>query len=193
MKIDRLTKPKIENVEAKVIELLEALGFDTRGPDLKDTCRRIARMYVNELLVGHYNEPPKMTFFPRNGYGKIVLLKDIAVRSLCSHHMLPFFGHAHIAYIPNERIIGISKLARLTQYYAKRLQTQENLTEQIAAHLNRELAPKGVIVLVEATHMCMQLRGAREHDTEMVTLSYFGEFANEKLREEFMSLIRKKK
>jgi GTP cyclohydrolase I len=145
--------------EAAVEELLAALGVDADDESLRDTPGRVARMFA-ELLTP---APFAPTTFPNpDGYDEPVVVRDIAFSTLCEHHLLPFFGVAHVAYVPGERIIGLSKLPRVVEHFARRLQVQERLTVQVADWLESELRPRGVGVVMEATHLCMSVRGVRQ-------------------------------
>jgi GTP cyclohydrolase IA len=179
----------LEAAEEAAAALLTALGQPLDSPHLADTPRRLAAAY-SELLTA---EPFDFTTFPNTeGYDELVLVEDIPVRSLCEHHMLPFVGVAHIGYLPGERILGLSKFARTVDFYARRAQTQERLTQQIARHLETQLQPRGVGVVVTAEHTCMSLRGARAEGTRTVTSALRGHLREDPAaRAEFMALIRK--
>lgn len=155
------------------------LGEDVFREGLKETPFRV-RKALSELCAG-YKMDPKDVFktFDSDGYDQIVLLKNIHFFSMCEHHMLPFYGTASIAYIPNKRVIGISKLARLLEIYSKRLQIQERLCEQVTTDLETYLKPKGSACIIKATHMCMNMRGVKTRDAEMVTSSLKGAFLEE--------------
>lgn len=142
--------------------LLKSFGEDISREGLIETPNRVLRMY--EELLGGYGENPKSVFktFKSNGYKDLVTLTDIEFHSLCEHHMIPFFGKIHIGYIPNGKILGLSKFARLTEIFSHRLQTQENLTYQVADSLEANLNPKGLIVSIEAAHLCMSMRGVKK-------------------------------
>ena len=149
-------------VERAARDLLEALGADLGDESLSETPRRMAAAYA-ELLTP---EPFNATTFPNDGhYDELVLVRDIPFHSLCEHHLLPFVGIAHVGYIPGDRIVGISKLARVVDHFARSLQVQERLTTQVADWFERELSPKGVGVVLEAEHTCMSLRGAAKSGT----------------------------
>jgi GTP cyclohydrolase I len=154
-----------------VRRLLEALGQDVDSPHLQDTPRRVAAAYA-ELLTP---EPFTLTTFPNDsGYDELVLVRDVPFRSLCEHHLLPFSGVAHIGYLPADRIVGLSKLARVVEHYARGLQVQERLTQQIADCLEQHLRPHGVAVVLEAEHSCMSVRGVRAAGTRTVTSALRG-------------------
>ena len=167
-------------------ELLAALGADLDDPGLRETPRRVAAAYA-ELLTP---EPFNLTTFPNDeGYDELVVVRDIPFQSLCMHHLLPFHGVAHVAYLPAERIIGLSKLARIVEHYSRDLQVQERLTKQVAACIQDELAPKGVGVVLEAEHLCMSLRGVQKPGATTVTSALHGLVRDDpRTREEFLSL-----
>jgi len=167
-------------------ELLLALGADLDDPGLRETPRRVAAAYA-ELLTP---EPFNLTTFPNDeGYDELVVVRDIPFQSLCMHHMLPFHGVAHVAYLPAERIIGLSKLARVVEHYSRDLQVQERLTKQVAACIQDELAPKGVGVVLEAEHLCMSLRGVQKAGAKTVTSALHGLVRDDpRTRDEFLSL-----
>jgi GTP cyclohydrolase I len=178
----------LDAAEQAAAALLTALGQPLDDPHLADTPRRLATAY-SELLTA---EPFDFTTFPNTeGYDELVLVEDIPVRSLCEHHMLPFTGVAHVGYLPGERILGLSKLARLVGFFAARTQTQERLTKQVADHLQTHLAPRGVGVVVEAEHTCMSLRGVRATGTRTVTSAMLGTLRTDpSSRAEFLALAR---
>ena len=178
-------------VEDAVIGILNEIGEDPNREGLKDTPERVKRLY-KEITSG-YNEDPNEII---NGaiyeidYDEMVIIKDIEYYSLCEHHLLPFFGKAQIAYIPKKKVIGLSKIPRIVEVYARRLQVQERMTVQIANFLNETLKPKGVAVVVNGYHLCMAMRGVRKSDANMLTSSMLGAFRNdERTRAEFLSLI----
>jgi len=166
--------------------LLVALGQDPSADALRDTPRRVAASYA-ELLT-----PPAfdLTTFPNDeGYDELVVARDIPFSSLCEHHLLPFVGVAHVAYIPGDRILGLSKLARVVELFARRLQVQERLTKQVATWLRDQLSPKGVGVVLEAEHMCMTIRGVRATGTHTVTSALYGRLRDDpRTRGEFLAL-----
>jgi GTP cyclohydrolase IA len=167
-------------------DLLIALGADLDSEGLRETPRRMASAYL-ELLTP---EPFNMTTFPNDeGYDELVVVRDIPFQSLCMHHVLPFHGVAHVAYLPADRILGLSKLARVVDLFARDLQLQERLTTQIAGWLRQQLQPKGVGVVVEAEHLCMSLRGVQKPGTKTVTSALHGLVRDDpRSREEFLSL-----
>jgi GTP cyclohydrolase I len=172
--------------EQAAADLLVALGVDLTGESLRGSPQRIARMYA-ELLTP---APFTPTTFPNDGgYDELVVATQIPFHSLCEHHLLPFVGVAHVGYLPGERIIGLSKLARVVDVFARRLQVQERLTTQIGGWLNEHLAPRGVGVVLEAEHMCMSLRGVQKPGARTVTSALHGQLRDDpRTRQEFLSL-----
>lgn len=166
-------------------DLLVALGEDVDRPGLRETPRRVAHAFA-ELLTA---EPFELTTFPNEErYDELVLVRDIPFHSLCEHHLLPFHGVAHVAYLPDERILGISKLARVVDLFARGLQVQERLTVQVAGWLDEQLAPKGVGVVLEAEHLCMTLRGVQKPGTRTVTSALHGLLRDDaRTRQEFLA------
>jgi GTP cyclohydrolase I len=180
-----------ERIRHAVREILAAVGEDPDREGLRDTPARVARMYA-ELLSGLHRDPAEhlRKCFTQK-YDEIVLVKDISFASLCEHHLLPFIGSAHVAYLPKGKIIGLSKLARVVDEIARRPQVQERMTEDIADLLMRELEPRGVAVVIEATHTCMTIRGVRKPNSICVTSAMRGSFKdNLSTRAEVLSLIR---
>ena len=181
----------IETAKRAVYSLLQAVGEDPEREGLKNTPDRVARMY-SELLSGYRADPAKIingALFNIN-YDEMVLVRDIEFYSLCEHHMLPFLGRAHVAYIPAGKVIGLSKIPRMVDMYARRLQVQERMTRQIADFLQEFLAPQGVGVVVEAVHLCSMMRGVKKHDARMTTSAMHGAFrANLATRQEFLENI----
>lgn len=176
----------LERAEGAARELLLALGVDLDTDDVKDTPRRLVRMY-DELLTPKSFVPT--SFENSDGYDELILAKGIPFTSLCAHHLLPFQGVAHVGYLPGSRIIGLSKLARIVNYFARSLQVQERLTKQIADWLQEELDPRGVGVVLEAEHQCMTIRGVQAAGTKTVTSTMYGLLReNVATREEFLSL-----
>jgi len=173
-----------------VTRLIEYIGDDPGREGLLETPERVIRAY-DEMFSGYDKNPAEiLKTFDSDGYDQIVLLKNIELFSMCEHHMLPFFGKAHVAYIPNGRVIGVSKLARLVDIYARRLQIQERLGEQITCALMEHLNPLGAACIIEAVHMCMRMRGVSKQHSVMVTSSLKGAFFDStSARSELMSLI----
>jgi GTP cyclohydrolase IA len=171
-------------------DMLAALGLPVDSDDMVDTPRRMVDSFVEMLSVPSFDFT---TFANTESYDELVLVEGIPVRSLCEHHMLPFVGTAHVGYLPGERILGLSKLARVVDFYAHRVQTQERLTQQVAEHLQTHLEPRGVGVVVTAEHTCMTLRGARATGTRTVTSALFGHLREDAAaRAEFLALTRTK-
>lgn len=180
----------LERIRAAVREILLAVGEDPDREGLRETPERVARMYA-ELFAGLHRDPRELlqkTFTQK--YDEMVLVKDIGFESMCEHHLLPFVGKAHIAYLPNGKIVGLSKLARIVEVLARRPQVQERMTEQIADLVTGELDPRGVGVILEATHTCMTIRGIRKAHSLCTTSAMRGAFKSlESTRAEFMSLV----
>jgi GTP cyclohydrolase IA len=188
----RPTRPSREAAEAAVRTLIEWAGDDPSRAGLRGTPDRVVRSY-EEFFSGYDTDPVELlqrTFDEINGYDEMVVLKDIRFESHCEHHIAPIIGKAHIAYLPDRRVIGISKLARLVEVYAKRLQIQEKMTAQIAKTLSEVLQPKGVAVVIEAAHQCMTTRGVHKPGVSMVTSTMLGAFLNDPTtRREFLAMI----
>lgn len=188
----RIVRPQPE-VDADVataaaVQLLSALGLDLADENLAETPRRMAH-----ALIELTSSPPfELTTFPNEeGYDELVVVRDIPMRSVCEHHILPFVGVAHIGYLPGERILGLSKFARMVEFHARRPQTQERLTKEIADHLNAELHPRGVGVVIQAEHSCMSIRGAQAVGARTSTSALFGQLRDDpRTRAEFLSLAR---
>ncbi|MDY6934208.1 MAG: GTP cyclohydrolase I FolE [Spirochaetota bacterium] len=180
-----------ERIEKAVIEILKAIGEDPDRPGLKRTPERIASMY-EEILSGHKSDAERVLKGTHElEHEEMVIIKDIPFYSMCEHHMLPFLGMCNIAYIPdNNRIIGISKLARVVDILSKRLQVQERLTNEIVETIMNSLKPKGVAVVIKARHLCMEMRGIKKSNTYIITSAIRGIFMKDiKTREEFLKLI----
>lgn len=181
-----------KKIERAVTDILEAIGEDPKRRDLQDTPRRVAQMY-EEIFAGLHQDPRKeLEVVLDQKHDEIILLKGIPLYSLCEHHLLPFLGRAHIAYIPKQgRVTGLSKLARVVDILAKRPQVQERLTTQIAEIIMSKLKPQGCMVVIEAEHMCMSMRGVKKPGTLTVTSAVRGIFKeNEKTRAETLALIK---
>lgn len=178
-------------IESAVWDLLQNLGEDPLRDGLLNTPKRVRKMY-HELLSGYATDPVALVnnaVFDVD-YDELVLVRDIELQSMCEHHMLPFVGKAHVAYLPNGKVIGLSKIPRIVDMYSRRLQVQERLTTEIADFLEEVIQPRGVAVVVEAAHMCATLRGVKKADARMVTQTLRGEFkADSELRREFMQHI----
>jgi GTP cyclohydrolase I len=179
-------------VAARFRGVMEALGLDLTDPNLADTPLRVARSY-REIFAGldPGTEPELRTFPNSDGYSQIVAVTDIPFHSVCAHHFLPFFGTAHVAYLPKDRLVGLSKLARVVEYYARRPQIQERLTEQVIDLLDRRLRPEGVMVVVQARHFCMEMRGVGKTGAATRTSALRGAFTDVRTRQEFLDLLQK--
>jgi len=185
-------RPSREEAEEAVRTLLRWAGDNPAREGLLDTPARVVRAY-EEFFAGYHVEPRDIlarTFSEVDGYDEMIVLKDIRFESYCEHHMVPIIGRAHVAYLPEHRVVGISKLARLVDAFAKRLQIQEKMTVQIADTLNEVLQPKGVGVILEASHQCMSTRGVHKAGVEMVTSRMIGTFRTDpSTRREFLSIV----
>jgi GTP cyclohydrolase I len=181
----------LDTIEKSVAKIIKAVGEDPEREGLLNTPRRVAKAY-GELLEGYRIDPVKLlnnaTFNVE--YDDMVIVRDIEFYSLCEHHMLPFLGRAHVAYIPDGKVIGLSKIPRIVDMFARRLQVQERMTRQIADYVNEILHPRGVAVVVEGMHLCAMIRGVRKHDSRMTTSSMLGAFRKrEATRMEFLDNI----
>lgn len=179
------------DTEEIVYQLLDAIGEDPTRQGLQRTPERVARMY-EELTAGYYVDPQELI----NGalfdvdYNEMVIVKDIEFYSLCEHHMLPFFGYAHVAYIPRDKVIGLSKIPRIVEMFARRLQVQERMTQEIAELIDETLQPLGVGVVIQGQHMCSMMRGVKKAQASMITSALLGSFKdNPQTRAEFMAHI----
>jgi GTP cyclohydrolase IA len=187
-----LRPERIERLRVHVRALLTELGLDLSESNLRDTDRRVATMYLEMFHGLEEGARPEITMFPNDEkYSAMVMERDIPFYSMCSHHLVPFYGHAHIAYIPNDKIIGLSKFARILEFYAKRPQLQERLTEQVVEFLNEELRPQGAMVVIEARHLCVEMRGVKKPGALTVTSAIRGIFHQRSQREEFLDLLRR--
>ena len=177
-------------IEKAVKEILLAIGEDPTRQDLVDTPRRVAKMY-EEIFSGIKQEPKKeLEVLLGESHNEIVLLKGISLYSMCEHHMVPFYGKAHIAYLPDKKLVGISKLARLLEIYSRRLQIQERIGEQVVDAIIQHLRPKGTACIIEATHLCMKMRGVEKQNSVMKTSSMRGVFLEDAgARQELFNLI----
>lgn len=182
---------KIEKIEGLFGEIMETLGLDLSDESLKDTPHRVAKMYVKEIFSGldPKNKPEIHTFANTYGYNRMLVEKDITLFSNCEHHFVPIIGKAHVAYMPKDRVIGLSKINRLVQYYAHRPQVQERLTMQIANGLKEALGTEDVAVVIEADHMCVASRGIKDTTSKTVTQNYSGKFNDEAMQEKFLRQI----
>tara|TARA_B100001121_G_scaffold307061_1_gene327798 strand:- start:18348 stop:18959 length:612 start_codon:yes stop_codon:yes gene_type:complete len=191
--IDIFEKPSEEEALLAVETLIRYAGDNPNREGLKETPKRVVKSYA-EFFSGYKKNPDEIlakTFEEVEGYDEMVIVKNIDLESHCEHHMVPIIGVAHVAYIPNNRVVGISKLARIVDVYAKRLQTQETMTAQIADTISRVLEPKGVAVVIDAAHQCMSTRGVHKRHSSTVTSRMLGLFRSDpRTRSEFMDLIK---
>lgn len=189
-KIDRYNEDVINDIAAQYEKILSSIGEDPKREGLLKTPERVAKAL--QFLTHGYDldaaEILKSAMF-KEDYSQMVIVKDIEVYSMCEHHMLPFFGKAHIAYIPNGHIVGLSKIPRVVDAFARRLQVQERLTNEIRDCIQSTLKPAGVAVVIECKHMCMSMRGIQKQNSVTTTSAFTGEFVNEKTRSEFLRLI----
>ena len=195
MSNERNQKPSREEAEAAVRTLIAWAGDDPSREGLLETPKRVVKSY-EEFYEGYDKDPKEIlskVFEEIEGYDEIVLVKDIPLQSHCEHHMVPIIGKAHVAYSPDQRVVGLSKLARVVDMFGKRLQTQETMTAQIADTINDVLRPKGVAVVIDAEHQCMSSRGVHKHGSSTITSRMIGVFReNQKSRMEFLNLISNK-
>ena len=183
---------KIKNIEYYFAKIMESLGLDVGSPNLAETPARVAYMYVNEVFKGlNPANKPEMKLFPNDlEYKGMVLHKNINVYSFCEHHFLPFIGYAHIAYFPSEYVIGLSKLNRIVEYYSRRPQLQERLTQQIAEELQNNLKTEDIAVWIEAEHFCVKIRGVQHHNSKTITSFFGGKFNDAQIQDEFLRKIK---
>lgn len=184
---------KTENIATHYHEIIKLLGENPEREGLLKTPERVSK--AMQFLMNGYDQDPeeilRSAMFTED-YRQMVIVKDIDFYSMCEHHMLPFFGKAHIAYIPNHKITGLSKIARVVEVYARRMQVQERMTTQIKECIQKTLEPMGVIVVIEAQHLCMQMRGVQKQNSITTTSDFTGVFQQAKTREEFLNLINRK-
>lgn len=192
---DWIPDPEVEKkIAHHFAEIIGLLGLDSSKPDLIETPGRVARMYM-EIFSGIQASKPRVTVFPNDeGYRSMVLVRDIPFYSMCSHHFVPFFGVGHIGYLPGTKIVGLSKLARVLEFFARRPQVQERLTQQIAEFLETELEPRGIMAVLEARHLCMEMRGVEKAGSITITSAVRGEFDSKSgvpsaLQDEFLRHI----
>ena len=183
---------KIEIIEKRVADILHTLGMDMTDDSLKGTPKRVAKMYVNEIFSGlnPKNKPKASTFDNKYKYGEILVEKNITLYSTCEHHLLPIVGKAHIAYISNGNVVGLSKMNRIVQYYAQRPQVQERLTIQIVRELQEVLNTKDVACVIDAKHLCVNQRGIKDIASSTVTCEFGGVFKNQDKKQEFLDYIK---
>lgn len=186
---------KIKEIEYHFTKIMQALGLDLQDDSLRGTPKRVAKMYVEEIFSGlnPKNKPSISLFENKYHYQKMLVEKDITLYSHCEHHFVPIIGKVHVAYIPHDKVIGLSKLNRLVQYYGKRPQVQERLTVQIADALKSILQHDDVAVVVEADHLCVASRGIKDTNSVTVTAEYSGQFEMPNIKQEFLSYIHFKK
>ena len=182
---------RIKKLEKVFESMIVKMNLDINDDSLKNTPHRIAKMFVNETCRGLYDKAPKITVFDNQWkYDWMVLVKDIAVKSLCEHHFQPFIGICHIAYIPWQKIIWLSKFSRIVDWFARRPQVQEKLTSQVYEYLKEKLWTEDIAVYMKAEHLCMKIRGVNEHKSETITSKLWGSFlTDDKVRQEFYSVI----
>ncbi|MFM6948631.1 MAG: GTP cyclohydrolase I FolE [Aquirufa sp.] len=182
---------KITKIEAHFREIMVTLGLDLTDDSLRGTPKRVAKMYIEEIFSGlnPKNEPKVALFENKFGYNEMLIEKNISFYSNCEHHFVPIVGKTHIAYVSSGKVIGLSKLNRIVQYYAKRPQVQERLTMQIAKHLQRVLETEHVAVYIDAKHLCVSSRGVKDDATSTITSFYGGKFQEENTKKEFFSSI----
>ena len=189
------SKSKIEIISRHFEEIMRVLGLDLNDDSLRDTPNRVAKMYVNEVFSGlnPENKPSVTLFENKYDYNEMLLEKNIKVHSFCEHHFVPIIGKAHVAYISNGQVIGLSKINRIVDYYARRPQVQERLTVQIAEELKKVLNTEDVAVAITADHMCVTLRGIKDQDSSTYTSSFHGKFKEKEYRQEFLHQINQSK
>jgi len=187
---EEYSQPYVDEIKSSYESILKNIGEDTTRNGIVKTPERAAK--AMQFLTQGYNMDPKEILLGamfEESYDDMVLIKDIELYSLCEHHMLPFFGKVHVGYIPNGKIVGLSKIPRIVDVFARRLQVQERLTHDILECINDTLQPKGVGVVVEAQHMCMMMRGVQKQNSATTTSGFRGEFKNQETRSEFLKLI----
>jgi len=188
----RIDPAQLATISGHVKAIIEALGLDRDDPNLSLTHERVAKMYLEMFDGLRSGAEPRVTTFPNDeGYEHMVMERDIPFYSMCSHHFVPFYGHAHMAYVPGDKIVGLSKFSRILEFYAKRPQLQERLTEQVVEYLVEKLAPRGAMVVIEARHLCVEMRGVRKPGALTVTSAIRGLFHKKPLREEFLDLLKR--
>jgi GTP cyclohydrolase I len=182
----------VKAVAEHMAAIMGELKLDLSDPNYEKTPERVAKMYLEMFHGLREGAQPKITTFPNDeGYHHMVIEREIPFYSMCAHHFVPFYGHAHIAYIPEAEVVGLSKLPRILEFYAKRPQLQERLTEQVAEFLWTELEPQGVMVVIEARHLCVEMRGVKKAGALTTTSALRGCFADRLVREEFLALLRR--
>ena len=191
--MNKVNKPTREQAQEAVRTLIAWAGDNPDREGLIETPKRVVNAY-QDFFSGYHEDPIKIlgkTFDEVEGYNDIILIKNIRLESHCEHHMVPFIGTAHVAYLPRNKVVGISKIARLVDVFSKRLQTQETMTSQIANTLNNALKPRGVAVLIDANHQCMSTRGVHKENSSTITTSFLGEFkVDQNLEKRFWNIIK---
>jgi GTP cyclohydrolase IA len=182
---------KVELIEKNFREIMHILGLDLNDESLADTPKRVAKMFVKEVFSGLNpgNKPNPTLFENKYNFKEMLVERNITIHSYCEHHFVPILGKAHIAYFPNAHVIGLSKLNRIAQYYAKRPQVQERLTVQIANELKKILKTEDVAVIIDADHLCVASRGVNDVNSSTVTVSYHGKFLNDEIKKEFLNHV----
>jgi len=182
---------KIELIEKKFKDIMEVLGLDLSDDSLKDTPRRVAKMYVKEIFSGlnPVNKPAITLFENRYKFNEMLVEREISVYSYCEHHFVPIIGKAHVGYFSNGKVVGLSKINRIVEYFSKRPQVQERLTVQIAEELKKALQTEDVAVIIDADHLCVASRGVKDVSSSTVTSSYHGKFLNNNTRNEFLKYV----
>lgn len=188
---DRDDELKIELITKHFREIMMILGLDLEDDSLKGTPQRVAKMYVNEIFSGlnPANKPEVKLFENKYKYNEMLVEKDIAFHSNCEHHFVPIIGKAHVAYISNGQVVGLSKINRIVHYYARRPQVQERMTIQIAQHLREVLGTEDVAVMIDAAHLCVSMRGVQDQGSSTVTSEFSGRFKEDRYRKEFMQIV----
>lgn len=189
---DKTDEEKINAIEGNVKNIMETLGLDLSDDSLKGTPKRVAKTYVNELFAGlHPDRKPKAsTFENKYKYGQMLVEKNITVYSTCEHHFLPIVGRAHVSYISNGTVVGLSKMNRIVDYYAKRPQVQERMTKQIVREMQEVLGTPDVACVIDAKHLCVNSRGIRDIESSTVTSEYGGKFEENAVKSEFLDYIK---
>lgn len=183
---------KIEKISFHFRQIMDVLGLDLSDDSLKDTPKRVAKMYVKEIFYGldPKNKPVATLFENKYGYSEMLIEKDITVKSYCEHHFVPILGKAHVAYIPNGKVIGLSKINRIVDYYSRRPQVQERLTLQIAEELKNALQTEDVAVIVDSVHMCVTTRGVKDENSSTYTSSFHGKFKDFEFKSDFLRQLK---
>ena len=189
---DLSDEEKVEQITEKFAEIMDILGLDLKDDSLSGTPRRVAKMYVKEIFSGlnPKNLPAATLFENKFSYDHMLVEKNIPIWSFCEHHFVPIIGKAHVAYLPQNRVIGLSKIHRIVHHYARRPQVQERLTKQVANHLCKILGTKDIAVVIDASHTCVSARGVKDHGSSTITSELRGQFSEQKTRLEFLNFIK---